>query len=279
VRLALTHAFDFDGANRLMFNGGYSRTRSYFDNTELASQDKASEQERAMFEGFDKELPQELLNVEYNPPSTKDAAALRANLNSANKMLDKAGWFVKNQVRRSKKTNLPLSFEILLFQQSDEKIALAYARNLERVGVKATVRVVDPAQYESRRTNFDYDMIINTWGNTLSPGREQTFYWSSKSADEPGSRNYAGIKDPVVDHLCNVLATAEDRDTLISAARALDRALLWGHYVVPLFHNDKINLAYWNKLGHPDFRPDVGIALTTWWSKDGDKQEKNKERG
>jgi microcin C transport system substrate-binding protein len=274
VREALCFAFDFEWANKTMYNSGYTRTRSYFDNTELASRGKASEAEKALFGTFADKVPAEVLTTEYQPPSTKDAAGLRENVTKANKLLESAGWIVKDGVRVNKTTGKPLQFEILLFDPKDEKIALAYSRNLQRMGVKANIRVVDASQYEKRRMEFDYDMIINTWGNTLSPGREQSFYWSTKSADEPGSRNYAGVKDPAVDHICNVLATAEDRPTLVAAARALDRTLLWGHYVVPLFHNDKINLAYWNKLGHPELRPDVGIVLMAWWSKDANKQKK-----
>jgi microcin C transport system substrate-binding protein len=274
VRQALSYAFDFDWANKTMFNGGYTRTRSFFDNTELASQGKASDVERSLFGPYGDKVAPEILNLEYQPPSTKDGKALRENLAKAVKLLDLAGWIIKDGVRVNKETGKPLQFEILLFQPTDEKIALAYSRNLKRLGVKVNIRVVDAAQYERRRMDFDYDMIINTWGNSLSPGREQCFYWGSKFAEEPGSRNYPGVKDPVVDHLCNVVATAQDRDTLISAARALDRTLLWGYYVVPLFHNEKIHLAYWNKLGHPDLRPDVGVALMTWWSKDAEKEHK-----
>jgi len=273
VREALTYAFDFEWANKTMYQGGYTRTRSYFDNTELASTGKASEQERAMMAPYIKQIPVEVLETEYQPPKSPDSKALRENLSKASQLLEKAGWVVKNGVRVNKTTGKPLEFEILLYLPADEKIALAFARNLQRLGVKANVRVVDASQYEKRRLEFDYDMIINLWGNTLSPGREQTFYWASKFASEPGSRNYPGVKDPLIDHLCNVLATAEDRQTLIFAARALDRALLWGHYVVPLFHTEKINLAYWNKLGHPEFRPDVGVSPLTWWSNDTKKEQ------
>lgn len=274
VRQALGSAFDFEWANKTMFNNGYSRTRSYFDNTELASCGQASDMEKKLLGTFAAGMPSEVLNEEYKPPVSGDAQALRDNLAKAGDLLEKAGWVVKNGVRVNKETGKVLSFEILLFQPSDEKISLAFQRNLQRLGVKVNVRVVDAAQFERRRMDYDYDMIINTWGNTLSPGREQTYYWSTKSADEPGSRNYAGVKDPAVDHLCDVLATAKDRQTLISAARALDRSLLWGYYVVPLFHNDKIHLAYWNKLGHPELKPNVGVALTTWWSKDAGKEQK-----
>lgn len=273
VREALTYAFDFDWANKTMYQGGYTRTRSFFDNTELASQGKASEVERSMMSPYIKNVATEVLDQEYQPPKSPDAKALRENLAKANQLLEKAGWVVKNGVRVNSTSGKPLEFEILLYLPTEEKIALAYARNLQRLGIKAKVRVVDASQYEKRRLEFDYDMIINTWFSTLSPGREQTFYWGAKFADEPGSRNYPGVKDPLVDHLCNLMATASDRQTLISAARALDRTLLWGHYVVPLFHNQKINLAYWDRIGHPEFRPDVGISPITWWSNDTKKEQ------
>lgn len=172
----------------------------------------------------------------------------------------------------TKKTGHPLRFEILLSSSAEEKIALAYARNLKRLGVKVSVRIADSAQYEKRRLNYDYDMIVAYWYNTLSPGREQMFYWGSSFSDVPGSRNYPGIKDPVVDSLCEEIATARSRESLIFAAKALDRALLWGHYVIPLYHNAKINLAYWRHLGHPEWRPDVGVVLTSWWSKNAEKE-------
>lgn len=273
VREALAYVFDFDWANKTMYQNTYKRTRSIFDNTELASHGKASDKERSMMAPYMDQIPPHVLEEEFQPPKSPDAKALRENMVKANQMLDKAGWVVKNGVRVNKETGKPLEFEILLHLPTEEKLALAYVRNLNRLGVTARVRVVDASQYEKRRLEFDYDMIINIWGFTLSPGREQTYYWASKFADEPGSRNYPGVKDPVVDHLCNVLATAEDRESLISAAKALDRTLLWGHYVVPLFYNEKINLAYWNKLGHPKFRPDVGVALITWWSNDNKKEQ------
>lgn len=277
VRQALAYAFDFEWANKTLFHGAFTRTRSYFDNTELACQKQVTRKEKEVLGEYISKVPKYQIDELYMPPNSKDAKEFRQNLVTAGWMLDKAGWIIRDGKRVNAKTGTPLEFEILLFKPDDEKLSLALARNLKRLGVTTKVRVVDPSQYERRRMDFDYDIIINSWGHSLSPGREQTYYWSTKAADEPGSRNYAGIRDPVVDHLCNVLATAKDRETLVAAARALDRSLLWGHYVIPLFHQEKIYLAYWNKFGHPEFRPDVPTAFITWWSKDAEKQGRDKK--
>lgn len=273
VRWALAHAFDFEWMNRTLFQNAYTRTRSYFENTELASTGALSEDEKTMLGDLCQKFPAEATTAAYSPPSSADRKALRDNINQARKLLEEAGWVIKNGKCVNAKTGEPFKFEILLYLPEDEKLALALSRNLKQLGIDARVRVADPSQYERRRMDFDYDMIINTWGYSLSPGREQSYYWSTKAADEPGSRNYAGVRDPLVDHLCDVLATAKDRKTLVTAAHALDRALLWGHYVIPLFHMNKTNLAYWDKFGHPEFRPDTPAPYILWWSKNEKRQD------
>ncbi len=273
VRQALAYAFDFEWINKNLFHSAYMRTRSYFDNTELASIGLPAGQELALLEPYRDQLPAEVFTKEYKPPSTDGSGNIRGNLHKAVELLTQAGWTIHNSVLRNQQTGEVFKCEIMLYRPDDKKIALAFARNLKRLGIDLRIRMVDAAQYESRRMNFDYDVIINLWGHTLSPGREQTYYWGLAAADEPGSRNYPGIKDPVVDHLCNVLATAQDRGTLVAAARALDRVLLWGHYVIPLYHKNTDYLAHWDKFGHPEFKPDVPMSVITWWTKGAEKNQ------
>ena len=156
-------------------------------------------------------------------------------------------------------------FEILLVSSSDEKVALEFARALQRIGVTAKVRTVDSAQYQARLESFDFDMTLNRWTSTLSPGNEQIYYWGSEAADWQGSRNYAGIRSPAVDALAESLAAAVDRDDLVARARALDRALTWGHYVIPLYHLTADHVAYWSRLKRPAVTPVYGMVIDAWW--------------
>lgn len=271
VRQALAYAFDFKWLNKNIFHNAYARQRSFFDNTELASTGLPQGKELELLEPFRNQLPEEVFTKEYHPPAANKSGNSRDNLHKARELLKKAGWDLSKNGVINSKTKEPLSFEILIAQQQviDEKIALAFIRTLKLLGISARLRLVDNAQYENRRMTFDYDILLNTaWGGTRSPGREQTFYFSTKAADEPGSRNYPGIKSPVVDRLCDILATAQDRSTLVAAARALDRVLLWGHYIIPFGYRNTAYLAYWDKFGHPPFKPEIPIQITTWWAKD-----------
>ena len=273
VRQALAYGLDFEWVNKNLFHDRYVRTRSFFDNTELAHRGPPAGKELELLEPFRDQLPKELFVQEYNPPSAKGYTQLRHNISEGKKILQQADWKTTNGKLHHSSKKEPLSFEILLHNPADEKIALSFARTLEMLGIKAKIRTVDPAQYEARRLQFDYDVLMNlSWGQTNSPGREQTFYYNSKFAEQSGSRNYPGIKDPVVDHLCEVLATAHNRETQIAAARALDRVLTFSHYVLFLYHEDKHFLAYWDKFGHPPFRPNTPVAPTTWWHKDLETQ-------
>ena len=166
------------------------------------------------------------------------------------------------------KTGKPFAFEILLNVPENEKVALTFARNLKQLGIQATARTVDASQYENRRVHMDFDMIIHFWGHSLSPGNEQSFYWSSKAADEPGTRNYPGVKSPVVDTLCNAITNAKERPELVTAVKALDRVLLWGNYVVPLGHRTKDYVAYWNTIDHPPLGPTGLPSIHTLWAKE-----------
>ena len=264
VREALGYAFDFEWTNENLLQGAYTRTVSFFDNSELASRGVPDGAELALLQPYRTEIPDSVFTTPFALPVTDGTGNVRDNLRAALGLLRDAGWAVQDG-KLVGPSGAPMEFEILLISPSDEKIALAYARNLERLGVTATVRTVDSAQYQARRTDFDYDMIINRWGISLSPGNEQAFYWGSQAADEVGSRNYMGVRDPVVDALIEKVTGAADRRGLVEAMRALDRVLLAGHYLIPLYHLKNDRVAYWNRLGHPDVTPVYGFVLETWW--------------
>ncbi|MGP1394614.1 MAG: extracellular solute-binding protein [Inquilinaceae bacterium] len=267
VRQAVGLAFDFEWVNRNYLRGAYKRTDSYFVNSELAARGVPEGAELALLEPFRDRLPETLFTTPFAVPESDGSGNIRGNLREASRLLEESGWVVRDGARVNAETGQPFAFEILLNSASDERVALALAENLSRLGIEAEVRTVDSAQYTGRSDNYDFDMIIHWWRESLSPGAEQNFYWGSTSADTPGTRNYAGIKDPVVDALAAQVADAEDRDALVTAVRALDRVLLHGHYVIPLYHTDVDRIAYWGNLGFVDTVPLYGQISTVnaWW--------------
>jgi len=264
VRAALAAAFDFEWSNVHLFYGAYTRTRSYFSNSELASRGMPSAAELAVLEPFRGRVPQEVFTREYQPPTT-GPDGVRPNLVHALALLAEAGWVVRDLKLVNAQTGQPLTFEILLDTPSFERIALPFVKNLERLGVTARVRTVDAAQYEYRVKQFDFDMIVGLLPQSLSPGNEQNDYFSSAAADTPGSRNLAGIRDPVVDQLIELVIAAPDRAALVARTRALDRILLSGHYVIPHYHLGAFRVAYWNRFGRPAVSPKYELGLDTWW--------------
>ncbi len=264
VREALAAAFDFEWSNAHLFYNAYTRTRSYFSNSELASRGLPSEAELAVLRPFRDRVPDDVFTREYVPPSTQPGG-LRPNVVHALELLKQAGWAVRDMRSVDARTGRPMSFEILIDDPSFERIALPFAKNLERLGVAARVRTVDAAQYEYRMKQFDFDMTVAVFAQSLSPGNEQLDYWSSGAADTPGSRNLAGVRDPVVDKLIELLIAAPDRAALVARTRALDRVLLWGHYVIPQFHVTAFRVAYWNRFGRPAVSPKYDLGLDTWW--------------
>jgi microcin C transport system substrate-binding protein len=266
VREALGYAFDFEWSNRTIFYGQYTRTRSYFDNSELAANGVPQGVELQVLEPFRDKLPPDVFTTEYQPPTTDGSGNMRDNLRKASELLKAAGYVI--DAKTKKLTNAqgqPLEFEILLYDPAYERVALPFAKNLERLGVKASVRTVDVAQYRRRTDEFDYDMILGGWGQSLSPGNEQRSFWSSSYADQPGSLNTLGLKDPVVDALVEQVIAAPDRASLVARTQALDRALQWGFYVVPHYYISYDRLAYWNKFGMPTVLPEQGVQTDTWW--------------
>jgi microcin C transport system substrate-binding protein len=278
VREALTYAFDFEWTNKTLFHGAYARTKSYFSNSELASSGLPSKEELALLEPYRERIPKEVFSHEYMPPGTNGDGNLRANLKRAFALLAQAGWIVREGLLVNKKTGEPFEFELLIDDPTWERIALPYTRNLKRLGINARVRTVDTAQYQKRIEAFDFDMTVTVFGQSLSPGTEQRNYWSSATADQRGSFNFIGLKDPAIDELVEKLIASPDRKSLITRAHALDRVLLWGHYVVPHWHIRTFRVAYWDKFGQPEIHPKYALGFLDGWWIDPHKEQMLKER-
>ncbi len=268
VRLAFNYAFDFEWANKNLFYGQYARSSSYFQNSELAASALPDAAELALLEPFRAQLPPEVFTSIYKPPSTDGSGNNRDNLREAQRLLAEAGWKVKNGGLTNTTSGEKMQVEFLLDQPNFERIVSPYVRSLERLGIKASIRMVDTAQYQNRTDAYDFDIVIGGIANSLSPGNEQREYWSSAAADRPGSRNLAGVNSPVVDALIDKIIFAEDRAALVAASRALDRVLLWGHYLVPQWHSPVSRIAYWNVIDYPRPTPDYNIGFPDlWWYK------------
>jgi microcin C transport system substrate-binding protein len=265
VRQALGYAFDFEWTNRTLFYGAYTRTKSYFSNSELASRGLPTPDELKVLAPFRGQVPEEVFTREYQPPVSDGSGFIRNNLLTALKLLESAGWVVRDMKLVNGRTGAPFEFEILLAEPTFERITLPFAKNLERLGITARVRTVDTAQYQNREDNFDFDMIVGLWPESLSPGNEQIDSWTSARASVPGSRNLAGIQDPVVDALVEAIIAAPDRRSLVDRTRALDRVLLWSSYVVPHWHIQDFRVASWDMFGRPAVSPKYELGFDTWW--------------
>ncbi|HWE71514.1 MAG TPA: extracellular solute-binding protein [Stellaceae bacterium] len=266
VRDALTYLFDFEWANHNLFYDAYTRSRSYFSNSELAATGTPSPDELKLLEPFKGQIPDEVFTTEYNPPKTDGSGDIRENLRTALKLLGEAGWSVKSG-KLVNTQGQPFHFEFLLSQdQADfERVVLPFAQNLKRIGIDMSVRSVDPAQFQNRIKSFDYDMLIVGIGESLSPGNEQRDYWTSAAAAENGSQNYMGIKNKAIDALVDDLINAKDRASLVTATHALDRVLTWGHYVIPNWYLPYFRVAMWDKFERPKISPPYDLPLDTWW--------------
>jgi len=264
VRAALIHALDFEWINRSLLHGQYARIDSVFANSDLAPAGVAEGRERALLEAGRNAVPQEVFGEPWQPPVSDGSGRNRTNLAAARDLLAEAGWTVTDG-RLVDADGAPLTFEILLGDAADERVAIAYADALRRLGIEATLRTVDSAQYQGRLDTFDFDMILYRWIVTLSPGAEQDLYWGSRSAKTEGSRNYAGVADPAVDALIAEVADARDREGLVAATRALDRVLMSGRYFVPLYYLDEDYWAWWGDIRRVDYDPIYGSVLESWW--------------
>ena len=265
VREALAYAFDFEWTNKNLFFGQYTRSKSFFSNSELASSGLPGPQELKILEPYRNRLPGNVFEKEYQPPKSNGSGNIRANIRIALRLLQQAGWVIKGKKLVNKSSGDPFKFEILLYDSSFERVVLPFKKNLARLGIEADIRVVDTAQYINRRRDFDFDMMIATFGQSESPGNEQREYWGSSAADIPGTRNFAGLKNPVVDEMIEGIISAPNREELVSATRALDRVLLWEHIVIPQWHIAKFRVAYWNKFSRPQIIPRYSLGFDTWW--------------
>ena len=264
VRRALGYAFDFEWSNKNLFFGQYHRTRSFFSNSELEAKGLPSADELKLLEPLRDKLPPEVFTREYQPPKTDGSGNIRDNLRAGLQLLRAAGWSVKDNRLVGPKGEA-MEIEFLLVQPDFERVVQPLIRNLERFGVRARIRTVDSAQYENRVRSFDFDVIIGVWGQSESPGNEQREFWTTEAAGRPGSRNTAGIRNPAIDALVDAVIAAPDRPSLVTATRALDRALQWNHYVIPNWHLTFDRIAYWNRFGRSAVNPKYSVDLFAWW--------------
>jgi microcin C transport system substrate-binding protein len=265
VRQALAYAFDFQWSNKNLFYGLYTRTRSYFDNSELAATGIPQGEELTILEAYRGKIPDEVFTTEYNPPTYDAKFTLRDGLVKAVELLQAAGRNFKEGKLVDSTTGQPFAFEFLLDDPQMERIILPFTDNLKRIGIIATVRLVDTAQYQQRMNTYDYDMAVMVFPESLSPGNEQREFWGSRAADPEGGSNLLGVKNPVIDRLISGLVNAPTRASLVAHVHALDRVLQYGYYVIPNFHNTAFWVAYWDKLRRPKIAPKYGLGITTWW--------------
>lgn len=265
VRKALGYAFDFEWINKNISYNAYTRTTSYFQNSEFMATGLPEGDELEILEKFRDQLPASVFDEPFSLPVNDGTGNLRKQYREAIKLFKEAGWEIKNQKLTNVETGELMEIELLLSSPFLEKIALPYKKALERLGVDLSVRVVDSSQYEKRVEESDFDMVVLIWAQSLSPGNEQIGYWGSSTADEPGSSNYAGIKNPVIDELIDMVIAAPDRASLVNSTMALDRVLLHNYYVIPHYFGATYRLAYWNKFERPEIVPFKALTLETWW--------------
>jgi len=267
LRRAINLAFDFEWTNKQLFFNQYKRSNSYFENSELRSTLMPSSDELKLLTPFKEQLPASIFTTVFKSNVTKGNGKNRKELRKALKILKKQGWKFENKVLV--KDGKKLEFEILLTQASFERIVQPFIKNLKKIGILAKIKVMESVSYTNKVNNNDFDMIVQSFPVSLSPGNELNNYWGSKAASIKGSRNNLGIKSPVVDALIKNVVTAPSRKDLITAVRALDRVLLHNYYVVPQWHNASYRISYWNKLKQPAISPKYGLGIFTWWIDNG----------
>jgi microcin C transport system substrate-binding protein len=267
VRRALNFAFDFEEMNKQIFFGQYKRIGSYFDGTELASSGLPQGRELEILETVRAQVPAEVFTTAYTNPVGGNPEAVRDNLREALRLLKEAGYEIRDRKLVEVKTGTQFAFELLGEDPSFERVMLFFKPSLERLGIAVSVRTIDPTQYENRLRNWDFDIVVASWGESLSPGNEQREYWGSQSADMAGSRNIIGIKNPAIDKLIERVIYTKDREDLVAATKALDRVLLWNHYVVPQWNYPKVRTARWDRFGRPSELPKYGLSgfPALWW--------------
>ncbi|MHA7116525.1 extracellular solute-binding protein [Pseudomonas promysalinigenes] len=266
VRKALSLLFDFQWTNKQLFNGAYIRTGSYFENSEMAATGLPSPAELKILEPLRGKVPDQVFSQAFANPVTDGSGMIRENQRQAYKLLQEAGWKIVDD-KMVDQNGKPVSIEFLLAQTQFERVLLPFKRNLADLGIGFEIRRVDVSQYINRLRSRDFDMIVGGFSQSNSPGNEQREYWSSAAADNPGSRNFIGLRDPAIDQLVEGLINADSRQSLIEHCRALDRVLQWGYYVIPNWHIKTNRVAYWNHIGHPKVSPKYDVGIDTWWIK------------
>ncbi len=266
VRQAITMLFDAEWINRNFFFDLYRRSASYFDGSDLSAYHRAAdERERALLAPFPDAVRPDVLDGTWSPPVSDGSGRDRKSLREALGLLGAAGYELKGTTLRARGSGRPFHFEIMVTNRDDERLALAFASNLARAGIDAQARLVDAVQYDQRRISFDFDMIQYRWEESLSPGNEQSFYWGSAAADQQGSRNYMGVRSPAIDAMIAAMLAARERPDFVAAVRALDRLLISGCYVVPLFYLPEQWVARWTSIRHPGHTSLFGYLPETWW--------------
>ncbi|WP_101759461.1 extracellular solute-binding protein [Oceanicoccus sp. KOV_DT_Chl] len=282
VRKALNYAFDYEWTNKNLFYGAYKRTDSFFSNSELASSGLPSPEELDILTPFKEQIPESVFTTPYTNPVSDGSGHNRGNLRIAAKLLKEAGWVVRDNVLVNATSGEPFTIEILIYMPTTERILNPYAKALQKLGIQMTVKSIEVSQFVNRLRSYDFEMLTVVIGQSLSPGNEQREYWHSTAADIEGSRNYSGIKDPVVDQLVDLVISAPDREQLIYRTRALDRVLLHNYFVVPQYHSGAHRLAYWDKFGQPNiapkYDPSFSIGLFSWWVDPDKAQALNKAK-
>lgn len=266
VRHALSLLLDFEWSNKQLFNGAYTRTRSYFENSEMAATGLPGPEELAILEPLRGKIPPQVFDQAFSPSVCDGSGMIRAQQRQAYQLLQEAGWRIVDD-KMVDAHGKPVVIEFLLAQTEFERVLLPFKRNLADLGIDLVIRRVDVSQYITRVRSRDFDMIVGSFPQSNSPGNEQREFWMSSSADKPGSRNYIGLKDPAIDSLVESLINADSRASLVAHARALDRVLQWGYYVIPNWHIKTWRVAYWDHIGHPQVAPKYDIGINTWWIK------------
>ncbi|MBF7144924.1 MULTISPECIES: extracellular solute-binding protein [Pseudomonas] len=266
VRRALALMLDFQWTNKQLFNGAYKRNTSFFENSEMAAKGLPDAAELKLLEPLRGQVPAEVFTQPWENPVTDGSGMIREQQREAYRLLQEAGWHIQDD-RMLDAQGQPAVIEFLVAQPDFERILLPYKRNLKDLGIDLVLRRVDMSQYVNRLRSRDFDMIVASFPQSASPGNEQRGYWSSAAADNPGSRNFMGLKDPAVDTLVDGLINADSRASLVTHAKALDRVLSWNAILIPNWHLDTWRVAYWNRFGHPARPPRYDIGLNTWWAK------------
>ena len=277
VRKALTYAFDFEWTNKNLFYDAYKRSNSFFENSELASLGLPTEKELDILNAYIDQLPKEIFDKDFKLPKTDGSGFIREELRKATSLLKDSGWDLIDGKLINRNNGNRFTFEILLVSPAFERIVLPFKDNLEKLGIDVSVRTIDSAQYQNRLDAFDFDMVVSTFSQSLSPGNEQRNFWGSDASKTNGSRNIIGINNAVIDLLIEKIISSKSREDLIVNTKALDRVLLWGHYVIPQWHISAYRTLYWDIFNKPSIRPKYSLGTNTWWI-DPNKEKSLEER-